>query len=256
MDGSHLWKHATMFQQCLLLDEYIDLIIPRGSNEFVKYIMNHSDIPVLGHADGICHVYAESYEDIKAAVAICVDSKAQYVAVCNAAETLLVDESIAESFLPALKSGMDAAGVKLFGCEKTQKIIEVNPAVDTSWDMEYLDYMMSVKVVSSIDDAIEHINLHGSGHTDCIITNDEAKADKFIKLVDSASVMVNASTRFADGFVYGLGAEVGISTGKIHARGPMGMEGLLIYKYILKGKQHIISDFKSGKKQYTHKDRK
>ncbi len=240
----------------LALDEYIDLIIPRGSNEFVKYIMNHSDIPVLGHADGICHVYADSYEDIKAAVSICVDSKAQYVAVCNAAETLLVDESIANEFLPALKSGMDTAGVKLFGCEKTQKIIDVNPADESSWDMEYLDYMMSVKVVSSIDEAIAHINQHGSGHTDCIITTDDSKADKFIKLVDSASVMVNASTRFADGFRYGLGAEVGISTGKIHARGPMGMEGLLIYKYIVRGQNHIVADFASGKKKYTHKDRK
>ncbi len=240
----------------LALDEYIDLIIPRGSNEFVKYIMNHSDIPVLGHADGICHVYAESYDDIDAAVAICVDSKAQYVAVCNAAETLLVNESIAQKFLPMLKSGMDKANVKLFGCEKTQEIIDINPADDSSWDTEYLDYMMSVKVVESIDEAITHINLHGSGHTDCIITTDNAKADKFIKLVDSASVMINASTRFADGFRYGLGAEVGISTGKIHARGPMGMEGLLIYKYIVRGQNHIVADFASGKKQYTHKDRK
>lgn len=239
----------------LALDEYIDLIIPRGSNEFVKYIMNHSDIPVLGHADGICHVYAESYDDIDAAVAICVDSKAQYVAVCNAAETLLVDESIAEAFLPELKSGMDAAGVKLFGCEKTRKIIDVNPADASSWDTEYLDYMMSVKIVSSIDEAIAHINLHGSGHTDCIITTDGEKADKFTKLVDSSSVMVNASTRFADGFRYGLGAEVGISTGKIHARGPMGMEGLLIYKYIVRGQNHIVADFTGGKKKYTHIDK-
>ncbi len=239
----------------LALDEYIDLIIPRGSNEFVKYIMNHSNIPVLGHADGICHVYVESYDDIAAAVAVCVDSKAQYVAVCNAAETLLVKESIAGSFLPALKKAMDKAGVKLFGCEKTQKIIDVNPANDSSWDMEYLDYIMSVKIVASTSEAIEHINIHGSGHTDCIITTDDMSADKFIKLVDSASVMVNASTRFADGFRFGLGAEVGISTGKIHARGPMGMEGLLIYKYIVRGHNDIVADFESDKKKYTHIDR-
>ena len=240
----------------LALDEYIDLIIPRGSNEFVKYIMNHSDIPVLGHADGICHVYAESYDDIDAAVSVCVDSKAQYVAVCNAAETLLVNEDIAQEFLPELKKGMDAAGVKLIGCAKTQAIIDVTPADDGSWDMEYLDYIMSVKVVSSTDEAIAHINRHGSGHTDCILTTDDAEAQKFTKLVDSASVMVNASTRFADGFRYGLGAEVGISTGKIHARGPMGMEGLLIYKYIVRGHNDIVADFASGKKKYTHKDKK
>ena len=240
----------------LALDEYIDLIIPRGSNEFVKYIMNHSDIPVLGHADGICHVYAQSYDDIDAAVSVCVDSKAQYVAVCNAAETLLVCEDIAQEFLPELKKGMDAAGVKLIGCEKTQAIIDVTPADEGSWDMEYLDYIMSVKIVSSTDEAIAHINRHGSGHTDCILTTDDAEAQKFTKLVDSASVMVNASTRFADGFRYGLGAEVGISTGKIHARGPMGMEGLLIYKYIVRGHNDIVADFASGKKKYTHKDKK
>lgn len=239
----------------LALDEYIDLIIPRGSNEFVKYIMNHSDIPVLGHADGICHVYAQSYDDIDAAVSVCVDSKAQYVAVCNAAETLLVNEDIAQEFLPALKKDMDAASVKLIGCAKTQAIIDVTPADEGSWDMEYLDYIMSVKIVSSTDEAIAHINRHGSGHTDCILTTDDGEAQKFIKLVDSASVMVNASTRFADGFRYGLGAEVGISTGKIHARGPMGMEGLLIYKYIVRGHNDIVADFASGEKKYTHKDR-
>lgn len=241
--------------QMLALDEYIDLIIPRGSNEFVKYIMNNSDIPVLGHADGICHVYAHSYDDINAAVAICVDSKAQYVAVCNAAETLLVGSDIANDFLPALKIGMDKAGVTLIGCEKTCSIIDVESADENSWDMEYLDYIMSVKVVDSVDEAINHINLHGSGHTDSVITNNDSVADKFIKLIDSASVMVNASTRFSDGFRYGLGAEVGVSTGKIHARGPMGMEGLLIYKYIVRGQNHIVSDFQSGKKKYTHIDK-
>jgi glutamate-5-semialdehyde dehydrogenase len=218
--------------------------------------MNNSDIPVLGHADGICHVYAHSYDDIDKAVAVCVDSKAQYVAVCNAAETLLVNEAIAKDFLPSLKAGMDSSNVKLFGCEKTQAIIDCEPATDTSWDMEYLDYIMSVKIVSSTDEAIDHINLHGSGHTDCILTTDETEADKFIKLVDSASVMVNASTRFADGFRYGLGAEVGISTGKIHARGPMGMEGLLIYKYIVRGNSDIVQDFADGKRKFTHKDNK
>lgn len=236
----------------LAQDKYIDLIIPRGSNEFVKYIMNNSDIPVLGHADGICHVYVEGYDDVDKAVSVCVDSKAQYVAVCNAAETLLVKEDIAKDFLPQLKKGMDDAGVKLYGCEKTRAIIDVEQADDSAWDMEYLDYIMSVKVVPSTLDAISHVNEHGSGHTDAILTTSDAESDRFIMLVDSASVMVNASTRFADGFRYGLGAEVGISTGKIHARGPMGMEGLLIYKYIVRGEHHIVADFASGKKVYTH----
>ena len=154
----------------LALDKYIDLIIPRGSNEFVKYIMNHSDIPVLGHADGICHVYVESYGDIDAAAAVCMDSKAQYVAVCNAAETLLVKEDVAAEFLPVLKISMDAANVRLVGCEKTRAIIEVDAASDSDWDTEYLDYIMSIKIVSSTDEAIAHINAHGSGHTDCILT--------------------------------------------------------------------------------------
>jgi glutamate-5-semialdehyde dehydrogenase len=177
------------------------------------------------------------------------------VAVCNAAETLLVKEGIAQEFLPKLKEAMDIANVKLIGCEKTQEIIQCEPATESSWDMEYLDYIMSVKIVSSTDEAIDHINFHGSGHTDCILTTDNSEADKFIKLVDSASVMVNASTRFADGFRYGLGAEVGISTGKIHARGPMGMEGLLIYKYIVRGNHDIVQDFADGKRKYIHKDK-
>ncbi len=239
----------------LALDEYIDLIIPRGSNEFVKYIMNNSDIPVLGHADGICHVYVDGYKNIDDAIKVCMDSKTQYAAVCNAAETLLVNEKIADEFLPALKKCMDNAHVKLKGCEKTCSIIDIESAEDSDWSMEYLDFIMSVKIVSSTDEAIAHINEYGSGHTDAIITNDDIAADKFIKLVDSSSVMINASTRFSDGYVYGLGAEVGISTGKIHARGPMGMEGLLIYKYIVRGQNHIVEDFQSGKKKYTHIDR-
>ncbi|MCK5128719.1 MAG: glutamate-5-semialdehyde dehydrogenase [Clostridiales bacterium] len=238
----------------LSLDKYIDLIIPRGSNEFVKYIMNNSNIPVLGHADGICHVYVDSYDDIDTAVAVCVDSKAQYVAVCNAAETLLVNEKAAKVFLPALKKEMDRANVKLLGCKKTCSIIDIEYANDGDWDTEYLDYIMSVKIVSSTDEAIVHINQHGSGHTDTVLTTDEETANIFINLVDSSSVMVNASTRFSDGYRYGLGAEVGVSTGKIHARGPMGMEGLLIYKYIVKGQNHIVADFQSGKKKYTHID--
>jgi glutamate-5-semialdehyde dehydrogenase len=250
-----LMESRSDVSEMLAQDEYIDLIIPRGSNEFVKYIMNNSDIPVLGHADGICHVYVESYDDIDKAVGVCVDSKAQYVAVCNAAETLLVNENVASEFLPHLQKAMDDAGVKLYGCDETREIIEIEPASDDAWDTEYLDYILSIKVVPSTLDAISHINKHGSGHTDAIITTNNKESNLFIKLVDSASVMINASTRFADGFRYGLGAEVGISTGKIHARGPMGMEGLLIYKYIVRGDHHIVSDFASGEKQFTHVDK-
>ncbi|MEX1377049.1 MAG: glutamate-5-semialdehyde dehydrogenase [Eubacteriales bacterium] len=238
----------------LELDEYIDLIIPRGSNAFVKHIMDNSNIPVLGHADGICHVYVDESADIDKSIPVCVDAKTQYVAVCNAMETLLVHKEIAPEFLPKLKSAMDEKKVKLLGCGKTREIIEVEAADDADWDTEYLDYILSIKIVEDINDAVEHINAHGSGHTDVILTNDKKNADMFIALVDSAGVYVNASSRFADGFVYGLGAEVGISTSKIHARGPVGIEGLMTYKYVLKGDYHYILPYKSGDKKFKHKD--
>lgn len=238
----------------LVLDDYIDLIIPRGSNSFVKHIMDNSNIPVLGHADGICHVYVDDSADLDKAVPVCVDAKTQYVAVCNAMETLLVNKNVASEFLPKLKSAMLDKNVKLLGCEKTRQIIDIDIAEDADWDTEYLDYILSIKIVDDMDEAIKHINKHGSGHTDVILTNDFAKADKFIALVDSAGVYINASSRFADGFVYGFGAEVGISTSKIHARGPVGIEGLMTYKYVLKGDYHYIEPYKTGKKDFNHKD--
>ena len=203
----------------LTMDDSIDLIIPRGSNEFVKYIMDNSNIPVLGHADGICHVYINNDADLNMAVNVSVDSKIQYCAVCNAAETYLVHESIAPSFLPKLKTELDKHNVEIRGCEITQKIIQTIPANETDWGTEYLDYIVSIKVVSSTDAAIEHINKFGSGHTESIITKSKDEAKKFMDLVDAGNVFWNASTRFSDGFRYGLGAEVGISTNKIHARG-------------------------------------
>ena len=234
-------------------DELIDLIIPRGSNEFVRYIMDNSRIPVLGHADGICHVYVDKAADVDMAVSIVVDSKAQNVAVCNACETLLVHRDIAASFLPALLPAMQAKNVRLLGDEAVRAIIEVEPATEADWETEYLDYTLSIRIVDDLDAAIAHINRYGSGHTDCIVTADMAAAQTFMTRVDSAGVYHNVSTRFADGFVYGFGAEVGIATGKIHARGPMGLEGLTTYKYKLLGSGQLMADMKSGLRHYTHR---
>lgn len=205
----------------LALDDCIDLIIPRGSNAFVQHIMENTHIPVLGHADGICHVYVDKAADPEMARNICVDSKTQYVAVCNAAETLLVHKDIAPIFLPALKEEMETRGVEIRGCEATGRIIDVPSADETDWRTEYLDLIVSVKIVPHMDDALAHINTYGSGHTDVIVTGDKARAVTFMNLVDTADVFWNCSSRFADGFRFGLGAEVGISTNKIHARGPV-----------------------------------
>ncbi len=236
------------------LDDYIDLIIPRGSNEFVKYIMEHTNIAVLGHADGICHVYIDGEADFDMALNIAVDSKCQYVAVCNAAETLLVDAAVAETFLPKLKEKLEEQGVEIRGCWKTVSIIGVKDATEEDWKTEYLDLIVSIKVVSGIGEAIEHINTYGSGHTDVIVTNNKETAAKFMKLVNSGDVFWNCSSRFSDGFRFGLGAEVGVSTNKIHARGPVGLEGLLIYKWKLIGSGQIVGDYSGEKaKKFTHK---
>jgi len=239
--------------EMLSCDEYIDLIIPRGSNEFVRYIMENSRIPVMGHADGICHVYVDKAADLDMAVKVTLDSKTQYVAVCNAAETLLVHSDIAEEFLPKMYAAFKSKGVTVKGCERTCKIIDALPADESDFKTEYLDLIISVKIVDSIDDAIGHINHYGSGHTDAIITKDLKAGERFLNLVDSADVFLNCSTRFADGFRFGFGAEVGISTNKLHARGPVGLEGLMIYKYKLYGSGQIVEDFVSGKKKFTHK---
>jgi len=238
----------------LVLDAHIDLVIPRGSNKFVRYIMDNTNIPVLGHADGICHVYIDSEADLDMAVNITIDSKCQYVAVCNTAETLLVDENIAQKFLPAAKEALEEQGVELRGCEKTQAVIDVKPAAEQDWKTEYLDKILSIKIVTGLDQAVEHINTFGSGHTDAIVTADKDKAEKFMNLVDSADVFWNASTRFSDGYRFGLGAEVGISTNKIHARGPVGLEGLLIYKYKLIGTGQTAAEYADGTKSFKHKD--
>lgn len=240
-------------KEILKMDDFIDLIIPRGSNAFVKYIMENSNIAVLGHADGICHCYVDKYADIKMALNVVVDSKTQYVAVCNATETLLVHEDIAQEYLPLLKEEMDKKHTELVGCPKTLKIINIAPASEEDWKTEYLDYKLSIKIVSDIEEAIEHINTYGSGHTDSIITNNEENANYFMNLVDSGNVFWNCSTRFSDGFRYGFGAEVGVSTNKIHARGPVGLEGLQIYKYKLIGQGHKVSDYAEKNKSFKHR---
>ena len=240
--------------QMLGLDSLIDLIIPRGSNAFVREIMKNSRIPVLGHADGVCHVYVDALYDKETALRVVLDSKTHYAAVCNAAETLLVHTLSADSFIPYLKQSMDDAGVTLYGCRRTRGIIACPEADEAGWGREYLDLKMDVRVVDSLDEAIAHINRHGSGHTDAIVTTDNAAAEMFMTRVDSAGVFHNCSTRFSDGFRYGFGAEVGVATGKLHARGPVGPEGLTTYKYRLIGKGHTVGDMASGRASYTHKD--
>lgn len=249
----NLLENRNEVSEMLKLDEYVDLIIPRGSNEFVRYIMDNSRIPVLGHADGICHCYIDQEADINKAVSITLDSKTQYVAVCNALETLLVHKNIAEEVLPALKETLEKNNVEIRGCEQTQKIIDCIPATEEDWKTEYLDYILSIKVVESIDEAIEHINTYGSGHTDTIVSKDKKNIEKFLEYVDSGDVFANCSTRFSDGFKYGFGAEVGISTNKIHARGPVGLEGLVTYKYKLIGDGHIVADYAENRKKFTHR---
>jgi glutamate-5-semialdehyde dehydrogenase len=236
------------------LDEDIDLIIPRGSNEFVRHIMDNTAIPVLGHADGICHVYIDRRADLDMAVRIAVDSKTQYVAVCNAAETILVHQAVAAAVLPGLKTALEARGVEIRGCARTRALIDVAVAVAQDWRTEYLDLIVSVAVVDDLNAAIAHINRYGSGHTDVIVTADRARALRFMDYVDAADVFWNCSSRFSDGFRYGLGAEVGISTSKIHARGPVGLEGLVIYKWRLMGAGQIVADYSGpNAKPFSHR---
>ncbi len=237
--------------EMLKLDKFIDLIIPRGSNAFVQYIMNNSNIAVMGHADGICHTYIDKDADVEMAVKVATDAKTQYVSVCNATETILIHKDIAQAVLPKLAESLVSHNVEIFGCEKTQQLIKCELATD--WKSEWLDYKVSIKIVDSLDEAIEHINTYSSRHTEAIITKNPQAAEKFMNLVDSADVFWNASTRFADGFRYGLGAEVGISTNKLHARGPVGLEGLTIYKWKLKGNGQIVADYVSGKSTFSHK---
>ena len=224
--------------------QYIDLVIPRGSNELVQSIMAATRIPVLGHADGVCHLFAHAQVDADQAIPLIVDAKTQYPAACNAVETLLIDTPIAETFLPKFVKAAEAADITLKGCQTTQRLIPgIEPATDADWRTEYGDNTLAVRVVDGLEAAITHINQYGSHHTDGILTRDTAAQEAFLARVDSACVFANASTRFADGFRFGLGAELGISTAKTHARGPVGLEGLVIYKYLLRGDGQVAASY-------------
>lgn len=243
--------------EMLRLDEEIDLIIPRGSNAFVRYIMDNTRIPVLGHSDGVCHLYLHEDADPDMAARVVVDAKTQYPAACNAVETLLVHEKAGAALAAATKA-LHAAGVRIRADAPAQAVlagagVPCEAATEADWRTEYLDLTISVRTVASLAEAIAHINRYGSHHTDGILTQDDAAAQRFFALVDSAGVYQNCSTRFADGYRYGFGAEVGIATGKLHARGPMGLEGLCSYKYILRGHGDVVADFAGGKRSFTHK---
>ncbi|NLE74511.1 MAG: glutamate-5-semialdehyde dehydrogenase [Actinobacteria bacterium] len=242
--------------QLLTLDRYVDLIIPRGSNAFVRYVQDNTRIPVLGHADGICHLYIDRAANLDRAVALAVDAKVQYAAACNAIETLLVHSAIAPTFLPAAAEALREQGVRLLADNRAAAYIrDAQIATDADWGTEYLDLVLTVKTVGSLQEAIDHINTFGSRHTDAIATEDAEAARNFLSLVDSAGVYHNASTRFADGFRYGFGAEVGISTQKMPPRGPVGLEGLVTYKYLLEGTGQIVADYAGSEaRPFTHRD--
>lgn len=238
----------------LRLNEYIDLIVPRGSNSFVKYIMENTTIPVLGHSAGLCHLFLDASANLEKAVAIAVDAKTQAPATCNTVETLLVHKDAASRLLPAVCDALRNAGVELRGDEMSRSLVTwMKPATEEDWSTEYLALILSVKVVDDLAAAIAHINRFGSHHTDAIVTEDASAAELFQRRVDSADVFWNASTRFADGYRFGLGAEVGISTSKIHARGPVGLEGLTIYKWLLSGQGDTVAPFADGRRAFTHR---
>lgn len=239
----------------LKLDSLVDLIIPRGSNSFVRFVQDNTRIPVLGHADGICHLYVDAAADVQKAIKIAVDAKTQYPAACNAIETLLVHRDIAPHFLPDCATALQALQVELRGDEPTRQFLDIAPATETDWATEYSDLILAIKVVDSLEAAIDHINTYGSRHTEAIVTEDATAVAVFTSQVDAAGVYHNCSTRFADGFRYGFGAEVGISTQKMPPRGPVGLEGLVTYKYQLVGDGHIASSYVGPDAQtFTHQD--
>ena len=240
--------------ELLACEKDVDLLIPRGSNQFVQYIMNNTKIPVMGHADGVCHIYVDKDADMAKALPIIVDAKTQYTAACNAVETLLVNRAIANDFLSTLADTCKEAGITIRGTQEVAGMIPCEVMTEEEFHTEYLDLIVSVKLVDSVEEAISHINYYGSHHTDCIITENDETAVIFMEMVDSAGVYRNCSTRFADGFRYGFGAEVGISTSKLHARGPVGLEGMVTYKYKLQGDGHIVGDYASGKRSFHFKN--
>jgi glutamate-5-semialdehyde dehydrogenase len=255
-DSINLLQTRADVKEMLALDRDVDLIIPRGSYALVQFIMQHSRIPVLGHSEGLCHVFVDRAADLEKAMDIAYDAKVQYPAVCNATETLLVHEAIAGNFLPRLVAKLKEAKVEIRGDAKTVALLPkdaIVPATEEDWATEYSDLILSVKMVADLAEAIEHINRYGSRHTEAIVTEDAESARRFLNEVDAAGVFHNASTRFADGYRYGLGAEVGISTSKLHARGPMGLEGLTTYKWKLVGAGHTVGPYARGEKKFKHR---
>lgn len=246
-----LFSHEDVAQM-LSENKSIDLLIPRGSNKLVKYIQENTKIPVLGHASGICHIFIDETADFEKALKVIQDAKCQYPAACNSVETVLIHEKIAKNFIPIFIKKMNEVGVKVNGDELSKKIDNSLGEVE-EWAHEYGEKELSIKIVQNVEQAVNHINEYGSGHTDCIISENTNSVKYFMTMVDSAGVYHNVSTRFADGFRYGFGAEVGISTNKTHARGPVGLDGLTIYKYQLSGNGDIVSEFCSGERKFTHK---
>jgi glutamate-5-semialdehyde dehydrogenase len=255
-ESIQLLQSRSDVMELLRLENEVDLLIPRGSKEFVAFMEKNSRIPVLGHGEGICHVYIDRAADMTKAVSVTLDSKVQYPAACNSVETLLVDKDSASAFLPKVVAELKKAKVEVRGCPRVLALIPdagVLPAAEKDWSTEYSDLILSVRIVDSLEQALEHIHRYGSKHTECIVTEDRQAAERFLQEVDAAGVFHNASTRFADGYRYGLGAEVGISNGKLHARGPMGIEGLTTYKYKLRGNGHVVAEYSSGARHFKHK---
>jgi glutamate-5-semialdehyde dehydrogenase len=255
-DSIHLLQSRSDVMDLLHLQGEVDLLIPRGSKEFVAYMERNSQIPVLGHGEGICHVFVDRAADLDKAVSITLDSKVDYPAACNSIETLLVHQDVAAAFLPKVVAALKNANVEVRACPRVLSLLpgeKIIPATEKDWSTEYSDLILSIKVVDSLEQALEHIHNYGSKHTECIVTEDQPAADRFLQEVDAAGVFHNASTRFADGYRYGLGAEVGISNSKLHARGPMGIEGLTTYKYKLRGTGQIVSDYTAGLRHFNHK---
>ena len=255
-ESIQLLQSRSDVMELLRLEGEVDLLIPRGSKQFIVFMEQNSRIPVLGHGEGICHVFVDRAADLRKAMAITLDSKVQYPAACNSVESLLVHQDVAAAFLPSVVAELKRANVEVRGCPRLLALLpdaKLVPTTQQDWSTEYSDLVLSVKIVDSVEEAMEHIHRYGSKHTECIVTEDQAIAERFLQEVDAAGVFHNASTRFADGYRYGLGAEVGISNGKLHARGPMGIEGLTTYKYKLRGNGHIVAEYSSGVRHFKHK---
>lgn len=250
----HATEHAQI-AELLSFESLVDLLIPRGSNAFVRYIVDHTNIPVMGHAGGVCHIYVDRDADQASALPVILDAKTQYPAACNAVETLLIHRDLASTFLPAVTQLLRTSGVQIRGTREVMELLAGSDIMeDADFTTEYNDRILSIKLVSGVEEAVLHINTYGSHHTDAILTENDKTAEYFLQRVDSAGVYRNCSTRFADGYRYGFGAEVGIATGKLHARGPVGLDGLVTYKYRLIGEGQTVTEYASGEKQFHHRD--